>query len=98
MGLYDLLTTQGSTLTAYNGTTPPVNPLATQQSKLHADGNTPGYSLDGTNAVLVNGQYNAYLDGVGNQIPLPSLLDTNGTVPPSTAGGQALPYLANLPQ
>lgn len=98
MGLYDLLTTQGSTLTAYNGTTPPVNPLATQQSKLHADGNTPGYSLDGTNAVLVNGQYNAYLDGVGNQIPLPSLLDTNGTIPPSTAGGQALPYLANLPQ
>jgi hypothetical protein len=98
MGLYDLLTTQGSTLTAYNGTTPPVNPLATQQSKLHADGNTPGYSLDGNNAVLVNGQYNAYLDGVGNQIPLPSLLDTNGLVPSSTAGGQALPYLNNLPQ
>ena len=98
MGLYNMLTTQGSTLTAYNGTTPPVNPLATQQSKLHADGNAPGYSLDGTQTVLVTNQYNAYLDGVGNQIPQPSLLDTNGAIPPSTPGGQALPYLNNLPQ
>jgi hypothetical protein len=31
-----MLTTQGSAFTAYDGTNPPVNPLATQQSKLHA--------------------------------------------------------------
>jgi hypothetical protein len=98
MGLLTKLTTQGSAYTAYDGTTPPVNPLATQQSKLHADGNAPGYSLNGTQASLVTNQYNAYDDGVGNQIPQPSLLDTNGAIPPSTPGGQALPYLNNLPQ
>ena len=98
MGLYDILTNQGSSLTAYNGTTPPLNPLATPQSKLHADGDQPGYSLNGANAILVNSQYNAYLDGVGNQIPFPSLLDTNGVVPPVSPGGQDLPYLNNLPQ
>ena len=97
MGLLDMLTTQGSTLTAYDGTTPPVNPLATQQSKLHADGNAPGYSLNGTQASLVTNQYNLYDDGVSNQIPLPSLLDINGGIPSSTPGGQALPYLNNLP-
>ena len=98
MGLLTKLTTQGSAYTAYDGTTPPVNPLATQQSKLQADGNAPGYSLNGTQASLVTNQYNAYDDGVGNQIPQPSLLDTNGAIPPSTPGGQALPYLNNLPQ
>jgi hypothetical protein len=90
MGLLDMLTNQGSSLTAYNGTQPTVNPLATQQSKLHADGNQPGYSLIGANATLVNNQYNAYQDGTPNQIPFPSLLDLNGTTPP--------PYLDNLPQ
>ena len=93
-----MLTTQGSTLTAYDGTTPPVNPLATQQSKLHADGNAPGYSLNGTQASLVTNQYNLYDDGVGNNVlPQPSLLDINGGIPPLTPGGQALPYLNNLP-
>ncbi len=58
MGLLDKLTTQGSNLSAYDGNNPPVNPLATQQSKLHADGNAPGYSLDGANANLVTTQYN----------------------------------------
>ena len=90
MGLYNMLTTQGSTLTAYNGTTPPVNPLATQQSKLHADGNAPGYSLNGANANLVTTQYNGYEDGTPNQIPLPSQLDLNGVMPSQ--------YLDNLPQ
>ena len=92
-----MLTTQGSSLTAYNGTTPPTNPLSTQQSKLHADGNAPGYSLNGAQTSLVTNQYNAYDDGVGNQLPQPSLLDTNGSIPASTPGGQALPYLNNLP-
>ena len=48
MGLLDKLTTQGSNLTPYDGATPQINPLATKQSKLHADGNQPGYSLNGS--------------------------------------------------
>jgi hypothetical protein len=90
MGLLDKLTTQGSNLSAYDGNNPPVNPLATQQSKLHADGNAPGYSLDGANANLVTTQYNGYDDGTPNQIPLPSQLDLNGIAP--------VQYLDNLPQ
>jgi hypothetical protein len=89
MGLLDMLTTQGSAFTAYDGNNPPINPLATQQSKLHADGNQPGYSLNGANANQVTSDYNAYNDGVGNQIPLPSLLDINGITPTQ--------YLNNLP-
>jgi len=98
MGILTKLTTQGSSLTAYDGTTPAVNPLATQQSKLHANGNQPGYSLNGANTNLVTSQYNAYQDGTPNQIPLPSLLDNNGVIPSTSPGGQGLPYLANLPQ
>jgi hypothetical protein len=97
MGILTKLTTQGSAFTAYDGATPTVNPLATQQSKLHVDGNQPGYSLDGTNAGQVTADYNAYQDGTPNQIPLPSLLDINGTIPSSSPGGQGLPYLNNLP-
>jgi hypothetical protein len=99
MGLLDKLTTQGSTLSQYDGGIIPVNPLATNQSNLHANlSGQPGYSLDGANTSTVTAQYNAYDDGVPNQIPLPSLLDTNGVVPPISAGGQALPYINNLPQ
>ncbi len=90
MGLLDMLTNQGSNLSAYDGAQPPVNPLATQQSKLHADGNAPGYSLNGANANLVTTQYNGYEDGTPNQIPLPSQLDLNGVMPSQ--------YLDNLPQ
>ena len=90
MGILTKLTTQGSAFTAYDGTTPTVNPLATQQSKLHVDGNAPGYSLNGANASTVTTQYNGYEDGTPNQIPLPSQLDLNGTTP--------LQYLNNLPQ
>ena len=97
MGILTKLTTQGSAFTAYDGTTPPVNPLATQQSKLHVDGNQPGYSLNGANANQVTADYNAYQDGTPNQIPLPSLLDTNGVIAPVSPGGQGLPYLNNLP-
>jgi hypothetical protein len=90
MGLLDKLTTEGSNLSAYDGNNPAVNPLATQQSKLHADGNAPGYSLNGANANLVTTQYNGYEDGTPNQIPFPSQLDLNGTTP--------VQYLDNLPQ
>ena len=85
-----MLTTQGSNFSAHDGAQPPVNPLATQQSKLHVDGNAPGYSLNGANANLVTTQYNGYDDGISNQIPLPSQLDINGVTPPQ--------YLDNLPQ
>jgi len=90
MGLLDKLTNEGSSLSAYDGTTPSVNPLATQQSKLHADGNAPGYSLDGAQANIVATQFNDYLDGITNQLPLPSQLDMNGVTPPQ--------YLNNLPE
>ena len=81
MGLLDLLNNQGSNLTAYDGRTPKVNPLATKQSKLHADGNQPGYSLDGSNKTTVNTDFQSYLDGTINQLPQPSQLDLNGTSP-----------------
>jgi hypothetical protein len=90
MGILNKLTTEGSSYSAYDGSTPPTNPLGTQQSKLHADGNAPGYSLNGDQANVVTPQYNAYLDGVLNPIPLPSLLDLNGATPPK--------YLDNLPE
>ena len=89
MGILTTLTTQGSAYTSYDGATPATNPLATQQSKLHSDGGQPGYSLNGANANQVTSDYNAYNDGVGNQIPLPSLLDINGITPTQ--------YLNNLP-
>jgi hypothetical protein len=89
MGILTKLTTVGSAYTSYDGTTPSTNPLATQQSKLHSDGGQPGYSLDGANTNQVTSEYNAYDDGVGNQIPLPSLLDINGITPTQ--------YLNNLP-
>jgi len=108
MGLLDKLTIQGGSVYSYgNGQTPPTNPGATQQSKLHADGNTPGYSLDGSDFDFVNISYQAYNDGVVNFLPQPSLLDINGATPlgplsdPNTpsinnsfANGQ---YLNNLP-
>lgn len=98
MGILTQLTTAGSPLSAYNGGTPQVNPLATQQSKLHADGTNPGYSLNGAQSGIVAPQYNAYDDGITNPLPLPSQLDLNGGIPTSTPGGQGLPYLNNLPQ
>ena len=42
MALLDKLTLQGSTYSYGNGQTPQTNPLATQQSKMHADGDAPG--------------------------------------------------------
>ena len=81
MALLDLLTNQGSSLTAFNGSTPAINPLATQQSKLHADGSAPGYSLDGSDFSEVNDAFQQYNDGVNNILPAPSLLDINGAIP-----------------
>ena len=81
MGILDLLLNQGSNLTPYDGKTPKVNPLATKQSKLHADGNQPGYSLNGSAASIVTTDYTAYNDGYNNALPQPSQLDLNGKTP-----------------
>jgi hypothetical protein len=82
MGLLTMLLNQGSPFTAApNGSTPPINPLATQQSQLHADGNLPGYSLDGSDFPTVNSAYQQYNDGTPNFLPQPSQLDVNGQVP-----------------
>jgi hypothetical protein len=90
MGLKDKLEQNGSNLSAYNGNTPTVNPLATNQSQLHASANgSPGYSLYGFDATTVNNQYQQYLDGTPNSLPLPSFLDMNGM--------NSTPYLNNPP-
>jgi len=85
-----MLTTNGTPLSINNGVTPSINPGATQQSKLHADGNAPSYSMNGANAQTVNAAYVAYNDGYNNALPQPSQLDLNGVTPSQ--------YLNNLPQ
>lgn len=90
MGLKDRLEQNGSNLSAYDGGTPPVNPLATNQSRLHANANgSPGYSLYGADASIVNTQYQQYQDGAPNSLPFPSFLDMNSNNP--------TPYLNNPP-
>jgi len=84
MGLLDKLQNNGSTLTAYNGTTPSINPLATQLSKLH-----DSYSTTGDNASQVNANFQGYLDGTINVLPQPTNLDL------STAPSK---YTDNLPR
>ena len=90
MGLLNMLTSNGTPLSINNGATPSINPGATKQSKLHADGSSPSYSLNGTNAGAVNSAYVAYNDGYNNSLPRPSQLDLNGGTPPQ--------YLNNRPQ
>ncbi len=90
MGLKDILSTQGSPLSIANGGNVSTNPLAASTSKLHADGNQPGYSLNGANGQFVNNQYQQYVDGVGNILPQPSQLDLDGQTPSK--------YSDNLPQ
>ena len=90
MGLLTKLTTAGSVYSYGNGVTPSTNPGATQQSKLHADGNQPGYSLDGSDFSTVNSAFQQYNDGAVNVLPQPSQLDLNGTTPPR--------YIDNLPE
>lgn len=89
MGLKDMLINLGSPYSYGNGVTPTINVLATAQSQLHADGNTPGYSLDGSDFQDVNTAYQSYNDGYSNALPMPSNLDLNGVIPPR--------YIDNLP-
>jgi hypothetical protein len=93
MGLIDKLQQGASSLTPFNGNTPPTNPLATAQSKMH-----DSYSITGQNAGTVNAEYQQYLDGANNQLPTPSQLDLGGTTPRVSPTGQALPYTLNQPR
>ena len=95
MGLLTLLTTAGSPYSYGNGTTPATNPGATTLSQLHANGNQPGYSLDGSNFTNVNSAFQQYNDGINNILPQPSQLDLNGQTP-NVPG--SWPYLDYLPQ
>ena len=79
--LLDLNAVGGTSLTAYHGTTPQINPLATKQSKLHAFGNEAGYSVNGNFANTVSVNFTAYNDGYNNALPQPSQLDLNGKTP-----------------
>jgi hypothetical protein len=76
MGLLDKLldpnAVGGTSLTAYHGTTPQINPLATKQSKLHAFGNEAGYSVNGNFANTVSVNFTSYNDGYNNALPQPS--------------------------
>jgi hypothetical protein len=90
MGLLNMLTTAGTPLSINNGATPSINPGATKQSKLHADGILPSYSMNGANVRDVRAAYVAYNDGYNNSLPQPSQLDLNGAIPSQ--------YLNNLPQ
>ena len=91
MGLLTELTTAGSVYSITGtGTTPATNPGATTLSELHANGNQPGYSLDGSNFSTVNAAAQQYVDGVNNILPQPSQLDLNGVTPSQ--------YINNLPQ
>lgn len=89
MGILDRLIQGGSPYSLDNGNTPPINPLATQQSKMHADGTAPGYSIDGDFFGDVNDAYQMYRDGLSNPLPQPSQLDMGAATPPR--------YLDNLP-
>jgi len=119
MGLKDKLMNQGSkftypadgtTVTPYPSSyTPPINQLATQQSRLHgnqAGAINGGYSLNGGPAYQsVNANWHQYKDGVSNPLPSPSTLDLNGVIPSvqtspvqiGQVGPQALPYVNNQP-
>jgi hypothetical protein len=79
MGLLDKLKIGGSGFSKYGVDTPPVNPGATKQSKLHAFGNLPGYSMDGAYRSEVTNAYVSYDDGYNNALPQPSQLDLNSS-------------------
>jgi hypothetical protein len=79
MSLLNKLKTGGSNQSKYNGSTPPTNVGATKESKLHAYGNTPGFSLDGSYPTDVTAAYVSYDDGYNNALPRPSQLDLFGS-------------------
>jgi hypothetical protein len=103
MGLLDKYLNNESNL---DNPTPVVNIGATNQSKLHADGDKPGYSMG--NPLVANqviAALNAYDDGVVNLAPAPSILDLTynspANAPQYNYTHTYLPeykYLDNLPE
>ena len=88
MGLLNKFQNQETNLHKYDGRQPgtPTNVGATKQSKLHAFGSTPGYSLDKAYFPDVNKASNNYDNGSPKTFPLPrpSKLDLNGFEPQSS--------------
>lgn len=99
MDLYTMLQQQGSPYSygGANGPAPgqPLNQLATKQSKMHADGASAGYSLDGSDFNQVNGEFQQYNDGTINPLPMPSQLDINGAIPSSPLSDPNTPPINN---
>lgn len=83
MGLYDKFQNQDTTLHPYDGRKrgQPNHEGATAQSKLHAFGNQPGYSLDGAFENNVRKYDASYDNGQAIILPRPSKLDLNGKTP-----------------
>lgn len=83
--LENMLLSNGSEYTEFNGTQFPTNPLVSgmgnglPSSKLHSDGTTKGsYSLNGSSYNQVNNGYQQYIDGQNN--PLPPASDYDGSL------------------
>ena len=85
MGLLNKFNAQETNFAPYDSRTSgqAQNPGATKQSKLHAFGDQPGYSLNGAFKNEVNKASNEYANGSPKTFPLPqpSLLDLNGKTP-----------------
>ena len=82
MGLKEKLITGQTALSKNNGGPNTKLAASTQQSTLHGRLNgAAGYSLDGSDFINVNKNYQEYSDGVPNLLPNPSVLDTNGVTP-----------------
>jgi len=62
---------------------------ATKQSKLHAFGEKPGYSLNGAFKTEVNGYDTTYDNGGAFPLPQPSGLDLNGETPKKYANPES---------
>tara|TARA_B100000927_G_C16310284_1_gene407116 strand:- start:237 stop:581 length:345 start_codon:yes stop_codon:yes gene_type:complete len=89
-GLKNKLETEGSNFTKLSGGDGQINVGATKASKLHGtQTGEAGYSIDGAFTGDVNDAFQAYDDGVINQLPQPSGLDLNGVAPtgPNADGG-----------
>ena len=90
MGILNKLESEGSKYSKLSGGDGQINVGATKASKLHAtQAGEAGYSIDGAFVGDVNEAFNAYDDGVINQLPQPSGLDLNGVAPtgPNADGG-----------
>jgi len=83
MGLLKKFTDQETNFAPYDNRTPgqASNVGATKQSKLHAYGDTPGYSLNGSYYQDVHTSDVMYDNGAAFPLPSPSQLDLNGASP-----------------